>query len=66
MAKSSTQRGEAREGRLKEQGFKLLRNFWVKPEHEAEVRRHAEWLASAEGGDVTVLSACDHLKEQAC
>ena len=65
MAKSSTERGLAREARLKQAGYKLLRNFWIKPEYEAAIRAYAAVLRSKEKGDDFANTPYIHLTKQA-
>lgn len=42
--KTNAQRQRERTERMKDAGYKLLRNFWAYPENEEAIRKYAERL----------------------
>lgn len=69
MPKSSTERSNERRQRLRGEGLKEIRNVWVEPGHEKQIRAYAEMLRRcAEAMPVQagrIQTAIDKLTERA-
>jgi len=44
MALSATQRSQSYRARMRDLGYKEVRNLWIKPEHEDQIRAFAASL----------------------